>query len=202
MDLARRAMVSVLCVGLAACTATRKTIADATGWVAKAIDPTPPPPPPKVEIPPPPPPPKPVLKVPARQLQLAIQAVEGLNPDALNRPSPVVVRVYLLRAEIAFGAADFFSLYERDAATLGPDLLAREELQLRPGRTVAISRDFPPEARFLGVLVAFRNVEKSTWRVLSSLPGAPAPVADPPEQAIKVPVRIAIDGGAVAVSLG
>jgi type VI secretion system protein VasD len=204
MDLARRAFVGLFCTAMAGCTATRQTLADATGWVSKKLDPAPPPPPPgaKAVPPPPPPPPKPVLVVPERQLQLAIRAGDLLNPDYQNRPSPVVVRVYLLRAEIAFGAADFFSLFERDSATLGADLLAREELQLRPGRVVSISREFPPEARFLGVVVGFRDVEKSTWRALSSLPVPPPATAKPPDQPIKVPVRIAVDGGDIAVSIG
>jgi type VI secretion system protein VasD len=203
MDLARRTVVCLLCAGFAGCTATRQTLADASGWVSKKLDPAPPPPPPPAaKLEPPPPPPKPVLIVPPRELQLTIKGGSQLNPDYLSRPSPVVVRVYLLKAEIAFGAADFFSLFERDGATLGADLLAREEVQLRPGRAVTISRGFPPEARYLGVVVAFRNVEKSTWRALSNLPTPPAPVIEPPDQPIKVPVRIAIDGADVAVSIG
>lgn len=197
---ARRAFIWLCCAGMTGCTATRQTLSDATGWVAKKLDTKPPPPPPAK--PEPPPPPKPVLVVPPRELQLAVQGGALLNPDFTNRPSPVVVRIYLLRAEITFGAADFFSLFERDAATLGPDLLAREEVQLRPGRIVSIQREFPPEARFIGVVVAFRDLEKSTWRAWSGLPDAPAPTATPPDQPIKVPVRIAIDGGDVAVSIG
>jgi type VI secretion system VasD/TssJ family lipoprotein len=207
MDEARRAFIWLWTAGLAGCTTTlagctttRQTLSDATGWVSKKLDPAPPPPPAaKIE---PAPPPKPVMVVPSRQLQLAIQAGTLLNPDVLNRPSPVVVRVYLLKAEITFGAADFFSLFERDAATLGADLLAREELQLRPGRLVSVTRDLPPEARFLGVVVAFRDVEKSTWRSLANLPDPPAATAMPPDLPIKVPVRIAVDGGSIAVSIG
>lgn len=204
MDVARRAFVGLCCTGLAGCTATRQTLADATGWVSKKLDPTPPPPPapPATKAEPPPPPPKPVLVIPDRELQLTIRAGNQLNPDSQDRPSPVVVRLYLLRAEISFAAADFFSLYERDAATLGADLLAREEVQLRPGRSVAITRSFPHDARFLGVVAAFRDIERSSWRALSSLPVPPAPVAKPPDQPIRVPVRVAIDGGAIAVSLG
>lgn len=200
MDETRRAFIWLCSAGLAGCTATRQSLSDASGWVSKKLDPAPPPPPAaKIE---PVPPPKPLLVVPPRQLQLAIQAGALLNPDLLNRPSPVVVRVYLLKAEITFGGADFFSLFERDAATLGSDLLAREELQLRPGRLVSVTRDLPAEARFLGVVVAFRDVEKSTWRSLANLPAPPAATPKPPDQPIKVPVRIAIDGGGIAVSLG
>lgn len=201
MDLAKRGFVGLICTALAGCTATRQTLADASGWVSKKLDPTPPPPAPLAKVEPPPPP-KPILVVPARQLQLTVQAGDSINPDYQNRPSPVVVRIYLLRAEISFGSADFFSLFERDAATLGADLLAREEFQLRPGRVVAISREFPPEARFLGIVVAFRNVERSAWRALSILPVAPAATAKPPDQPIQVPVRIAIDAADIAVSIG
>jgi len=207
MDVARRAFVGLCCTGLAGCTATRQTLSDASGWVSKKLDPAPPPPPPPPPAPlakaePPPPPPKPVLVVPDRELQMAVRAGNQLNPDFQGRPSPVVVRVYLLRAGINFGAADFFSLYERDAAVLGADLLAREEVQLRPGTTVSIARKFPNDARFLGVVVAFRDIERSSWRALSSLPLPPPAVAKPPDEPIPVPVRIAIDSGQIAVSIG
>jgi type VI secretion system VasD/TssJ family lipoprotein len=204
MDVARRAFVGLCCTGLAGCTATRQTLADATGWASKKLDPSPPAPPPPAaaKAEPPPPPPKPVLVVPERELQMAIQAGNQLNPDLQGRPAPVVVRLYLLRAGINFGAADFFSLYERDAAVLGPDLLAREEVQLRPGATVSIARKFPDDARFLGVLVAFRDIERTRWRALSSLPIAPPAVAKPPDEPIPVPVRIAVDSGQITVSIG
>jgi len=209
MDVARRALVGICCAGIAGCTATRQTLADATGWVSKKLDPTPPPPPPpppKLESSspglPPPPPPKPALVVPDRDLLLDIRAGSQVNPDHLNRPSPVVVRAYLLRAELTFRSADFFSLFERDAATLGTDLVAREEFQLRPGRVVSITRSLPPQARFLGIVAAFRELEKSTWRASSSLPAAPAATAEPPDKPITVPVRVVIDGGTIAVSIG
>lgn len=133
---------------------------------------------------------------------MAVKAGNQLNPDIQGRPSPVVVRLYLLRAGINFGAADFFSLYERDAAVLGADLLAREEMQLRPGATVSIARKFPSDARFLGVVAAFRDIERSSWRALSSLPIPPPAMANPPDQPIPVPVRVAIDGGQIAISIG
>ena len=80
--------------------------------------------------------------------------------------------------------------------------MAREEFQLRPGRVVSITRSLPPQARFLGIVAAFRELEKSTWRASSSLPAAPAATAEPPDKPITVPVRVVIDGGTIAVSIG
>lgn len=200
MILAKRASLILIGTVLAGCTAARQTLADGTGWLSKKLDPSDPPPKPPAVAPPPPP--KPVLVVPPRQLQLAVKAGDLLNPDAARRPAPLVLRVYLLNSEVAFNAADFFSLFERDAATLGAALIAREEIQLRPGRSVAIARDLPPETKLIGVVGAFRNLEQSAWRAVSTLPPPPAATVDPPERPIAIAVRIVVDGGDIAISLG
>jgi type VI secretion system protein VasD len=114
--------------------------------------------------PPPPPPPK-----PPAVLRIQLEAGARLNPDTRARPSPVVVRVYELKAAAAFGSADFLSLQERDQATLGGDLVAREELVLRPGESRVISRPLASDTRFVGVVAAFRDLERARWRALVEL---------------------------------
>lgn len=109
--------------------------------------------------PPPPAPPK-----PPAVLRIQLEAGARLNPDTRARPSPVVVRVYELKAAAQFTSADFLSLQERDQATLGADVVAREELVLRPGESKLISRTLAPETRFVGVVAAFRDLERARWR--------------------------------------
>ena len=58
-----------------------------------------------------------------------------INPDANGRPSPLVVRIYELKSISAFNDADFFKLYDEEVATLGGDLLSREEFELTPGES-------------------------------------------------------------------
>lgn len=108
--------------------------------------------------PPPPPPPT----VVAATLQAAAKA----NPDAHNRPSPVVVRLYELKSSAAFDAADFLSLYERDQATLGAEMGAREEFTLRPGESKLWEKTVGTDVRFIGVIAAFRNIERARWKTL------------------------------------
>jgi len=102
-------------------------------------------------------------------VSVAVQASGSINPDARNRPSPVVIRVYELKTPATFESADFFSLFDKDQATLGADMLAREEFTLRPGDSQTINRELKPDTRFIAVFAGFREVEKSTWRAVMPL---------------------------------
>ena len=102
-------------------------------------------------------------------ISAALQATTSINPDARNRPSPVVIRVYELKTPAAFESADFFSLFDKDQATLGADMVAREEFTMRPGDSKNINRELKPDTRFIAVFAVFREVEKSTWRAVIPL---------------------------------
>lgn len=101
--------------------------------------------------------------------QFVLNANEKLNLDARGRSAPVVVRYYLMKNASAFNSADFFSLYERDQATLGDALLQREEFTLKPGETRVIEPRDAGDARVVGVMAAFRSIENSVWRGTAAL---------------------------------
>ncbi len=103
-------------------------------------------------------------------VEAAIQAAETLNPDAQGRPSPVVVRTYQLRSASVFETADFFALFDAEQATLGADLISREEKQVKPGERLAYSTELDPAARYVGAIAAFRDIEKAKWRSLATAP--------------------------------
>lgn len=115
----------------------------------------------------PPPPPAPPSPTRAKG---AIEVGANVNPDAHGRASPVVVRVYELTSPAIFNTADFFSLYERDRETLGPELVAVEELQLVPGEKRALDRTLQPTTRHLAVTAAFRQIERAQWRATMPVP--------------------------------
>ncbi|WP_137806628.1 type VI secretion system lipoprotein TssJ [Pseudomonas sp. G(2018)] len=98
------------------------------------------------------------------KLNLKLTASDQLNPDLHGRPSPIVVRLLELKHPVAFENADFFSLYERAATSLMPDLVTSEELQLRPGETVELKLSVQGESRFVGILAAYRDLPESRWR--------------------------------------
>ena len=124
---------------------------------------------------PPAPAPVPVALDPVT-LQVTLIATADVNPDNRGRASPLSVRIMELRSRSAFDAADFFSLYEREQATLGTELLSKEQYILRPGDTQGYTRKAQGETRFLGVVAAYRDLEGSAWRLAAGI-APPAPAA-------------------------
>jgi|SRR5215467_1100886 len=100
----------------------------------------------------------------------SIKAAATTNPDLRGRPSPIVVRVYELKSVAAFGNADFFALFDKESETLGRDLVGREEYDLRPDETLPYRRQLQPDTKFMGVVAAFRDLEKSRWRQTAAVP--------------------------------
>jgi type VI secretion system protein VasD len=115
-----------------------------------------PPPPPKEEKPPP-------------ELRAEVVAAPNANRDPSGRALPIVVRLYELKAEGAFSSADFFSLYDKESEALGGELIGREEVTLVPGQRRLVVRPLSPEASHLGVVGAFRDIDRAAWRALVSL---------------------------------
>jgi len=98
------------------------------------------------------------------KLNLKLTASDQLNPDLNGRPSPVVLRLVELKHPVAFENADFFSLYERAKESLAPDLVASEELELRPGESVELKLSIESGSRYVGVLAAYRDLPETRWR--------------------------------------
>jgi type VI secretion system protein VasD len=98
------------------------------------------------------------------KLNLKLTASDQLNPDLNGRPSPIVVRLFELKHPVSFQNADFFSLYERAKETLAPDMVATEEMELRPGETVELKLSVEEGSRYVGVLAAYRDLSDTHWR--------------------------------------
>lgn len=96
----------------------------------------------------------------------SLRTSETVNPSINRRPSPLLVRLYELKTVSAFNNADFVSLYQRDQAELGADLVAREEFVMSPGESRPIKRIAAPETRFIGVLAAYRDLDRAQWRLV------------------------------------
>jgi type VI secretion system protein VasD len=101
---------------------------------------------------------------------MSVTTAADTNPDSRKRASPVLVRIYALKSSAAFDSADFFSLFDKDTATLGADLVQKEEFLMTPGqqKTLPIAK-FEPEVKVIAVMVAFRDLERARWRAVQVL---------------------------------
>ena len=83
------------------------------------------------------------------KVDLTLQGSERLNPDINDRPSPIVL--------------------QRPREVLAPDLVAMEELELRPGEERTYKLSAQPESRYLAVLAAYRDLPQAQWRIVLPL---------------------------------
>ncbi|RQS26676.1 type VI secretion system lipoprotein TssJ [Burkholderia sp. Bp8992] len=115
---------------------------------------------------------EPKPKEPIR-LDLTVTARPDVNPDDRGRAAPIVVRIYELKNDNAFNAADFFTLQTREKTLLGDDVVKRDELQLRPGDRKTLVRRPDPATVAIGVIAAYRDLPNAVWRTAYTMPTAP-----------------------------
>ncbi|EDT40698.1 type VI secretion system lipoprotein TssJ [Burkholderia ambifaria] len=115
---------------------------------------------------------EPKPKEPIR-LDMRVNARPDVNPDDRGRAAPIVVRIYELKNDGAFNAADFFTLQTQDKTVLADDVVKRDELQLRPGEHQTLVRRPDPATTAIGVIAAYRDLPKAVWRAVYTMPFAP-----------------------------
>ena len=103
-------------------------------------------------------------------LKGSMEAVEQVNPDGQGRPSPLVIKIYQLKAGDKFELADFFALFDQPEAALGADLLAVEDVMMTPGEIKPYEGDFDPDTRFIGVVAAYRDINQAEWKSMVEMP--------------------------------
>ena len=136
---------------------------------------------------------KPPKPEPARA---RIVASGQVNPDASGRPSPIVVRMFQLRAEGEFAGAEFSDLYSKEKEVLGESFISREEYVLTPGETRELEIPLNAQTRYLGVLAAYRDIRAAQWRAVTR-----APEKKLTDLLGKDGVTITLDKDAVALSV-
>ena len=99
-----------------------------------------------------------------------LSASNDTNPDINGRPSPVVLRVFQLRGDSEFGRADFFALSQHEKDVLGASLIGVEEFELRPGEHLETRIPLSRDARYIGAIAEFRDINGAQWRALRSRP--------------------------------
>jgi type VI secretion system protein VasD len=148
---------------------------------AKAPPPAPPAAPPPLTIVAPPPV-KETIRVP-----MTLSAAADVNPGTDGKPSPIVVRVYLLRTDAPFKSADFFALYDDDQKLLQPGLISRDEFLLMPGEKRTMEVPIAEGTVFVGAIAAFRDIRNAEWRALAA-PGKGFTVAVERARVVLTPV--------------
>jgi type VI secretion system protein VasD len=111
----------------------------------------------------PPPPPPPTV------VHLTLTTTADANPTAGGAGAPVALRVYQLAASANFNAAEFFPLYNTDAAVLKGDLIHRDDFLLPPGQTKTIDIEPTDPVHAIAVFAGYRDVQHALWRAATDI---------------------------------
>lgn len=122
---------------------------------------------------------------------LSVSASADANPAPSGKGAPVVVRVYQLTSSAGFERAEFFRLLNQDAATLGPDLVKREEFLVAPGATKTEPLSLADTAQAVGIFAAYRDFQHADWRAVAQVV---------PHKTVSVVVTAAAKGVTVAAA--
>lgn len=107
-------------------------------------------------------------------LQLSVVMTDDANPDPFGSPAPVVVVVYELASETAFGGASFNDLFYDDREALAGEAIGRQEFELEPGERVNAELVLDERTQHLGFVVGFREIEGRIWRATVAVPALEA----------------------------
>jgi type VI secretion system protein VasD len=97
-------------------------------------------------------------------LSIQLTAASDVNPDGTGAPEPLRVRVLQLAATGTLSQSDFFMFDANPANVLGPDLLAADDIVLRPDQKVTITPEAKPGIKFIGIVGAYYAIDKARWR--------------------------------------
>ena len=87
-----------------------------------------------------------------------------LNPDVNGQPSPVDVLLFQLKNSQLFEGEEFLELYQNSKKSLGPDLIAQTRLVIKPNECVKKELSLDPLTKFIGIVVAFQNIDKAHYK--------------------------------------
>lgn len=115
---------------------------------------------------------------PRGAIPVYVTSTRDVNPDPQGRAAPVVVRVYGLAARDSFTLAAPIQLIQQDAKALGGDMLERQEVILAPSDQKFITLPANEKVNYVGVVAAYRAIDKATWREVVAVPATGSVILD------------------------
>lgn len=102
----------------------------------------------------------------ADKLPVMISASKSINPNMSGKATPVSMTLYELRDSDNFNSSDFFTFMDASDPSLSNDISKVHEYILRPGESREFRLKLASDVNAIGVIAAFREVDKAEWRDL------------------------------------
>ncbi len=100
--------------------------------------------------------------------KITVRADANINPNQSGVPSPVVIKLYDLKAQTNFMARLLRAVRQRHCR-LGPEMLSKEVVEIVPGTTQEVDHTITGDVKYLGVIAGFRDISSAQWRSIVEL---------------------------------
>lgn len=100
-------------------------------------------------------------------LQIDFIVDADINPDELDKASPLFIRMYELASKKMMKKADFIEIYERDKDVLGADLVAVHKLKrLKPGENRTEHFVLDKKTHYVALYAEFLEFKESKYKLI------------------------------------
>ena len=100
-------------------------------------------------------------------LEIVFKVDADINPDELDKASPLFIRMYELKSKKMINKTDFIDMYERDKEALGADMLAVHKLKrLKPGENRTEHFVLDEKTQFVGLYAEFLEFKESKYKLV------------------------------------
>lgn len=103
-------------------------------------------------------------------IKITLSASSDINPNSQNRPAPLSIYIYELKAPDNFDNSDFYSIMNDTNNTLSQQSSKLYQAILMPGETRKIEVNPGKTSVALGIVAAYRNINYADWNKTIMLP--------------------------------
>ncbi len=103
------------------------------------------------------------------EVELSISVAEEVNQDELGRSSPIVIRLYELKKEVAVEGMDFFSIYDQTEPDFKTAVSSMKEFQVNPGQKLEQLLVTDVSTKYLMLVAAFKDIDNSQWKLVHEI---------------------------------
>jgi type VI secretion system protein VasD len=104
---------------------------------------------------------------------LSVVASPRLNPTTDGEPRPVLLRIYQLKDDNALQNASFEQVWKDDKATLGEDVVMKDDIYAYPESLTNLRFVRNPDAHYVAAVALYRGHQGKSWFLSFELPPAP-----------------------------
>ncbi|HBD39407.1 type VI secretion system lipoprotein TssJ [Cupriavidus metallidurans] len=102
-----------------------------------------------------------------KTMNLDLVSRSSLNTNSAGESLSTVVRIYQLKTPQAFEQLSYVQLQTNDLESLKADLLASNDVVLRPAASVSLAEPIREDCEYVGVAALFRDVgNNAVWKLV------------------------------------